>query len=116
MDKSGEKFEDIEEAIQLASQEDLVAIKEDENLSRFEELISHLELQQRLMLEADVRREKITILKENENINDPQEITKKFLEAAVKSEEDLQINMLCQKAIETCQYSLAIQSAENVEP
>lgn len=114
MDKSQEKIEDIEEAIHLASQADLAAAKEDESLWKLDELLNQLQLQKRLMLEADLRRRKNVRLQENDHIKDPEEVSQKMLEATVKNEENLQIHMVCQKAIETCQYSLALESAENV--
>lgn len=105
------KLEDIGEAIQLASQADLAVLKEDDNLKKFEDLFRQLQIQKRLMLEGDVRRRKIAHLQENENIKSSQEFAEKILQATVKNEESLQIHLVCQKAVEVCQFSLALQSA-----
>lgn len=115
MDKPLEKLEELEEAVQLATQADLAAVKEDDELRNFEELFNQLQLQKRLLLEADVRKRKNNLLKENADFKDPQELVGKIQQATVKNEENLQIHLVCQKALEVCQYSLALESAESVD-
>ncbi|KAK4037545.1 uncharacterized protein LOC123475235 [Daphnia magna] len=109
MNKSIDK---IGEAIHLAAQEDLDSMKDDSDVKKFEELIQKLELQRRLVLEGEVRKRKLANFKLNENVNSPQELVEKTQLATVKSEENMQLYMICQKAVETSQFSLTLQSAE----
>ncbi|KAI9552244.1 hypothetical protein GHT06_022606 [Daphnia sinensis] len=109
-------IDEIGKAIQLATQEDLDSMEEDSNLRKFEELVKKHELQRRLVLEGEVRKRKLANLKLNENVDNPQELVGKTQLATIKSEENLQLYMICQKAIETSQFSLTLQSAEAHDP
>ena len=111
-----ESIDNLRESIRLASQADSDAVKEDENLKTFEELLRQLEIQQRLILEGVVQKRKIKNLEEIRNVDDPQELMDKLKQASVKGEENMQIHMICQRALETSQFSLALQSAEFDDP
>ena len=113
MDRSIDKLEEFGEAIQLASQEDfdLAAVKEDVNMKKLEDLLHQFQIQKRLILEGDVRKRKIFHLQENENIPEgPQEFTDKIMKESGKSEEELQKHLICEKALEVCQFSIALKS------
>lgn len=116
MDKSAGKLDDIGEDVQLASQADIAVLKEDDNVRKIDELLRQLQIQQRLLLEGEVRMRKFEHLKDTEKAQNPNELVDKFLQATVKNEENLQIHMVCQKALETCQYSLALQSVDSNHP
>lgn len=116
MDKMDEPFDKLGEAIQLASQADSDAVKEDDNLKTFERLSRQLEVQQRLILEAVVQKRKTNILQEIKHIDNSQELIEKFQQASVKCEENLQIHCICQRALEASQYSLVLQSEKSVDP
>lgn len=109
MDKS---FENLGEAISLASQAELDDVKENNALKTFEELAQKLELQQRLILEGEIQKRKRANIKLNEDISSAEELVEKTHQATIKSEENMQIHMVCQKAIEASQFSLALQTAE----
>ena len=110
MDQSVDKLEEFGEAIQLASQANLAAVKEHDNMSKLEDL-SH-QIQKRLILESNVRKRKVVNLQENENIPEgSQEFTKQIMQESSKSEEALQIHLSCEKAIEVCQFSIALPSS-----
>ena len=110
MDQSVDKLEEFGEAIQLASQANLAAVKEHDNMSKLEDL-SH-QIQKRLILESNVRKTKVVNLQENENIPEgSQEFTKQIMQESSKSEEALQIHLSCEKAIEVCQFSIALPSS-----
>ncbi|KZS05674.1 Uncharacterized protein APZ42_031087 [Daphnia magna] len=106
MNKSIDK---IGEAIHLATQEDLDSMEDHSDLKKFEELIQKLELQRRLVLEDEVRKRKLGNFKLNENVNSPRELVEETQLATVTSEENMQLYMICQKAVETSQFSLTLQ-------
>jgi len=106
-----ESFDELGEAIQLASQADSDAANEDDNWKTFEELLRQVQVQQRLILEGNVQIRKIRSLSEKEDIKDYQELVEKFQKASVKSEESVQLYMICQQGLEASQFSLALQSA-----
>ncbi|XP_057377961.1 uncharacterized protein LOC130699921 [Daphnia carinata] len=113
MNKSIDK---IRKALRLATQKDLDSIEENYDRKKFEELVQKLEWQRRLVLEGEVRKRKLANLKLNENVKNPEELVEKTQLAIIKSEENMQLYMICQKAIETAQFSLILQSAEVHDP
>ena len=106
-----DKFEEIVEDIHLATQADLAA-EEDDDYIRFVDALNQLHLKQRLGCEGQARLKQFSS-PVDDNLHSPQDMIKETLQLSVKSEEKAQIRSVCQKAIEVCQYSLALQSLEN---
>ena len=112
-----EPIKNLGEAIQLASQADSDAVKEDDNLNlTFEELVRQFQMQQRLILEGVVQKRKINNFEEIRDVDNHQELIQKLQQASVKGGESMQIHMICQRALEAFQFSLALQSAEHDDP
>ncbi|EFX60764.1 hypothetical protein DAPPUDRAFT_123053, partial [Daphnia pulex] len=73
-----------------------------------------VKVQQRLIVEGDVQLRKIDGgLSENEEIKDTHELVEKIKKASVKIGEGMQLYVIFQQGIDTSQFSLALQSAEN---
>ncbi|XP_046449076.1 uncharacterized protein LOC124197603 [Daphnia pulex] len=114
MEKS---FNELGEDICYASQADtefVNAENEDDSLETFEELARLVKVQQRLIVEGDVQLRKIDGgLSENEEIKDTHELVEKIKKARDKIGEGMQLYVIFQQGIDTSQFSLALQSAEN---
>jgi hypothetical protein len=114
MEKSfNELGEDICYALQ-ADTEFVNAENEDDSLETFEELARLVKVQQRLIVEGDVQLRKIDGgLSEDEEIKDTHELVEKIKKASDKIGEGMQLYVIFQQGIDTSQFSLALQSAEN---
>jgi hypothetical protein len=109
-----ESIDNLREAIQLASQADSDSVKEDDNLNlTFEELVRQFQMQRRLILEGVVQKRKINNFEEIRDVDNHRELIQKLQRASVKDAENMQIHMICQRALEASQFSLALQSAEH---
>lgn len=92
-----ESFEDVGEEIQIGILADEGAKAADQDLIRFEESFRQLQLQQRLTLEAEIRRNKFDELKKIGVVDNPQDLVDKVLKATLKRDESSQIHLICQK-------------------
>lgn len=108
-----EQLEEVETAIHLASQADKSAKRDDDDLTRFEELFQQMEINHRLEQESKVQLSLPDILTQLEDVTAHQDVVDKMLQATLKSEESSQIHTVCQKAVDVCQLSLALQSSNH---
>lgn len=92
-----ESFEDVGDEIQIGILADEGAKAVDQDLIRFEEAFRQLQLQQRLTLEAEVRRNKLVELNKIGVVDNPQDLVDKVLKATLKRDESSQIHLICQK-------------------
>ena len=107
-------MEEISEDIQLATQADLAAEKENDELLQFVETLNELQLKDRLIREGEARLTQDARLT-RKSYKNPQDIVEKTLETTLISEEKAQIYHLNKKAIEVCQFSLGLQSDTNLD-
>lgn len=110
-----ENVEDVGEEIHIGILADEGAKASDQDLIRFEESFRQLQLQQRLTLEAEVRRNKFDELRKIGVVDNPQDLVDKVLKATLKRDESSQIHLICQKAITSCQLSLSHQKEGSSE-
>jgi hypothetical protein len=94
-----ESFEDVGDEIQIGILADEGAKAVDQDLIRFEEAFRQLQLQQRLTLEAEVRRNKLVELNKIGIVDNPQDLVDKVLKATLKRDESSQIHLICQKVL-----------------
>lgn len=91
------KLGNVEEDIQLLQLAEEDAKASDQDLIRFEESFRQLQLQQRLVLEGEVRRNKLDFLAEMGVVDNTQDLVDKALKTSLKREESLQIHLVKQK-------------------
>ena len=97
-----ENVEDVGEEIHIGILADEGAKASDQDLIRFEESFRQLQLQQRLTLEAEVRRNKFDELRKIGVVDNPQDLVDKVLKATPKRDESSQIHLICQKVCCVC--------------
>lgn len=108
-----EELEEVETAIHLASQADKSAKRDDDDLTRFEELFQQMEINHRLEQESKVQLGLPDLLAELEDVTAHQDVVDKMLQVTLKSEESSQIHAVCQKAVDVCQLSLALKTSNH---
>lgn len=115
LDESINQLEEIGEAIHLASQATQEQKLEDADLKRFEELLAEYRLQEQLKFQSSIKRNANQFFKENRKLKSPQDTVDKLLQAALKNEEQCQIHMIGQQALDAACMSLALQNARSVD-
>lgn len=112
LNESKGELEEIGEAIHLASQVDEANRLQDADLQRFEELLGELRLQEQLKFQGNIRRETARFIKENSKVKSPQESVEKLMQVALKHEEQSQIHMIGQRALDAAAISLVLQNVK----